>query len=297
MSYGTTVDALVSRVRRDVQITTRPTIGVLASSISAGASTFTINESVSAGAGSVAAIGTELFYITSASDQTFTVIGGFEGTTEAAHTAGDIVEFDPRLPKASLVDFAEEEIRSWGTRLFAIGNDTIDIGPTERSYELSTNDDVLFLLDVRGIPEGRTNRWHGDSWPRIKAQLIRDVPTSFFASGKAIQLAEYPDVVQMHVNYAAGFVFSDFDLEADLVNDCGLEPQWLEVVEAGVKWRLLTSGLLTRANWQQAGMSRDAEEVTVLDVIRSTDMARSVRDRLLAEASNELYGRWPIGGY
>lgn len=292
MTLGTTVDDLVTRVRRDAQMTLRPTYATLASSYTAGGASLVLNEDIDIGAGSILAVDVELFYVTSASGSTVNVIGGFEGTTPANHDADSFVEVDPRLPKASLVDFAQNEVTSWASQLFHVDQVDVPVSNAELTYNLDTGSDtVLFFLEVRGTPSATTLL---DRHSYVKARLLRDVPTSTFAAGQAIQLYTYPSASSLRVVYATPFDLSPFTLTTDLVTSCHLTPGQVDVLEAGVRWRMLTAGLAPRTNWAAAGMSRDAEEVTVIDVMRASDMARAIRDRLLTEQALELTRQWPF---
>lgn len=290
---ATTVDAVISRVRRDAQLTLRPVVATLNASISAGATTFVTSEDVQVGAGSIAALDTELFYIASRSERTFTVIGGYEGTTEAAHTAGTFIEFDPRLPKVTLLAMAEHELNAWGGRLFRVSSTDVAVTNAERTYDLGVNDPVVFLLDVRGRPAGTTLTWNGDAWPKVTARLLRDMPTTDFASGRAIQLPTFPNVSSLHVVYATPFDLNPFELTTDLVEECGLTRGQIDVLEAGLRWRMLSAGLVPRTNWQAAGMSRDSEEVQTSDLARVTALAKELRDTRLANEAMELERQWP----
>lgn len=291
MAFGATVDALVSRVRRDAQLTLRPTIATLASAYTAGGATLTINEAIEIGPGSVVAVDAELFYVTSRSGSTLNVLGAFEGTTAADHAGAAFVEVDPRIPKASLLDMAEHEIESWGSELFHVEQAEVAVNKNDLTYEWVETNNVLFVLDAWGTPSANTLI---DRQARIPVRFLRDVSTVDYPSGKAIQLSALPTVSSIHVVYATPFDLDPFTLATDLVSSCHLTRGQIDVLEAGLRWRLLTSGLVPRTNWQAAGMSRDSEEVTALDVIRSIDMARAVRDRLLAHQALELTSQWPM---
>lgn len=293
MTLSTTVDGLVSRVRRDAQATLRPTILTLATDYTAGGTALSVDETTEVGTGSILSIDTELFYVTSRSETTYTVKGAFDGTTAANHSADTLIEVDPRIPKVSLVDFANHEINSWGSELFRVLVADVEVNKGERTYEFDTTDTVLFLLDVRGKPSGANLTWNADAWPRVKTELLRDVPVADFASGKALQLFTFPDVSSLHVVYATPFDLSPFTLTTDLISDVGLTQGQIDVLEAGLRWRLLASGLIPRTNWQAAGMSRDAEEVTAMDVARVAEAARVVRDRRLSDEALELQRQWP----
>jgi hypothetical protein len=295
MSFGVTLDDVVSRVRRDWQATLRPTVFAVSANYTAGDDTLFLDGDLTGLTdGSIAAVGTNMLYITSTSASSITVIPGWEGSPTSNATAGDLCEIDPRIPKLSLVEWAEQEIDSWGSQLWRAVTVELDVANSARIYDLDATD-VIFLLDVRGRPVGSSGTWLGGSWPKMRGQLIREAPVADFASGLAIQFETFPaGTSAARVVYATPFDLDPFTLTTDLVADCGLARSHIDVLEAGLKHRLLDSGLVTRTDWQGAGMSRDSEEVTSVDIVRAADMARSRRDRRLAEEALELRRTWGL---
>lgn len=298
MAYGTTLDGVISRVRRQWQATLRPTIFTLSAAYTAGGDTFNLNgDTTNIGDGSIAELGTALYYITAVSTGSITVAPGWEGTTSVDGTVGDFVEIDPRIPRSTLADMAEAEIRSWASQLWRVDSVDVEVSGQERAYDLGTNDEVIWLLAARLQPTGTSGTWAGDSWPKAEARLLRSMPTADFASGQAVQLETLPvQATTMRVWYAKPFDLSTFTSATDLVDDCGLSAAHLDVLDAGLRWRLLSSGLVTRTDWQAAGMARNADEVNPTDILRAVDMARAMRDRRLADEALELRRQWGIGG-
>lgn len=299
MAYGTLLGDVISRVRRQHQVTLRPVVFTLAAGYTAGGTTLNLNGDTSAiGDGSIIEVGTSLYYVTAVSSGTVTVIPDWEGATSADASEGDFAEVDPRIPRSSLADMAEAEIRSWDSQLWQVASATVSVVASERTYNLDTGGaEVIWLLGARLQPVSSTGQWAGDSWPKAKAQLLRSMPTADFAAGQAVQLETYPGrATTMRVFYATPFDLSPFTLSTDLVTDCGLNQAQLDVLDAGLRWRLLTSGLVTRTDTQSAGMSRNDEAVNPTDIIRASQMALSLRDRRLADEALELRRQWGIGG-
>lgn len=305
MTYSTTLGGVLNRVRRQWQATLRPTVFTLSAPYTAGGSEINLNGDTSQiGEGSIAEVGTSLYYITATTSSGITVLPNWEGATSENAAEGDFAEIDPRIPRSTLADMAEAEIRSWAGQLWRVAHLDLDVTQNERTYELDTTDDVVFLLEQRLEPFGTNiqvsqgpwlwgQSWAGDTWAKAKAKLLRDANTTAFPSGKAIQLETLPTKsTTLHVVYATPFDLSPFTLSTDLVATCGLTVGQIDVLDAGLRHRLLSSGLITRTDWQSAGMSRDSEEVNPLDIIRATDMARAMRDRRLAEEALELRRQW-----
>lgn len=296
MSYSTTVDATIERVRRDANLGSYGPIYTLVDDVAPGATQLLLDQPIMhISKGSTLAVDTEMYRVTDVlSDSSLvSVLPGVWGTTTAAHTTGTLVEQDPRLPKSSLLDWAEHEIRSWNKILFRIVTVPVVASRTERTYELPV-EDIDYILDVRQEPEGITvdgfgGSWSGDRWPHVEARLLRNQEPADFASGFALQLNTHPrHAGRLLVTYAAPFDLSTFVLATDLVADVGLRHQWFDILENGLRWRALSASMVTRSDWRATGMSRDAEEVTLLDLTRATDMARSQRDRRLNEEAVNL---------
>lgn len=299
MTYSTDLDGVISRVRRQWQATLRPTVFTLSGAYTADDDTLSLNGDLAdIGEGSIVEVGISLYYVNAVGSSALTVFPNWEGATSANASAGDFAEVDPRIPRSTLADMAEAEIRSWGSQLWRVA--AVDVGVTTsgRVYDLDTGgDEVLYLLGARLQPTGTSGTWSGDSWPKTEARLLRSMATADFASGQAVQLENLATrATTMRVFYATPFDLSTFTLATDLIADCGLTPGQLDVLDAGLRWRLLSSGLVTRTDWQGAGMSRDSEEVNPTDILRATDMARAMRDRRLSDEALELRRQWSIGG-
>lgn len=306
MPVSTTIGGLLDRVKRDASLGVYGPIYTLKTSIVAGDSTLEVNEATEhITVGSTLSINLELIRVTAVSPGTsvLTIARGVGGSTAASHTAGDLIEVDPRLPLVALHEWAEHELLSWRKQLFRV--DAVDVPATrlERTYPLTPNDsaEVDFLLDVRQQPNGSgaafddyNRTWTGDSWPRVEARLLREMPLGDFASGYAIQLTHYPRFsTNLRVIYATAFDLSAFALTDNLITDVGLEPSHLDVLEQGLRWRALQAGIIPRTDWQATGVLRDSEQVSLLDVVRAVDMARSLRDRRFNDEAMILRSRFP----
>jgi hypothetical protein len=305
MALGTTVDDLLNRVRRDAVLGLHGPVYSLASNFTVGDGAIVLNEDpMHMGPGSIVALEAQLFYVTAvdSGSKTLSVIEGYLGSTPANVATPNIVEVDPRFPKAALIDYACQEINSWSGELWRTTAIDLDGNVRNRSYDLTgVTGGVLFLLDVRRMPEGvpvddffRLS-WIGDSWPHMAGRLVRNMDTGEFASGFSLQLTQAPRVnATLRVVLAQPFVLDPFELTTDLVDDVGLEASWLDILEFGVRWRALSALTTGRVDWRTAGMAREAEEVTPLDMVRVTGMARDMRQLRLAQEGLALRGRYPF---
>lgn len=297
MAFATTVDALVERVRRDALLASRGAVYTLGQAYTAGGTTVTLNETPThIGQGSILAIGYELFYVVSVSAGTkqVTVIGAFHGSTAADHDAGAIVEVDARFPKAALIDYAEQEIRSWGKALWRVTSADLEVDQGTRTYDLGITGDIHYVLDVRVKPVDSDNAWTRDAWVRAQVRLLRGMSVSEFASGVAIQFTQAPARdTTVRVTVAQPLDLSPFTSSTDLVTDVGCKAEWLDIVEMGTRYRAMAATVVGRSDWRTGNMTRSAEEVSTFDVMRATQQAQSMRDVRLAHEATQLRAEWP----
>lgn len=303
MTLSTTADALVERVRRDALLGLYGPLYTLASSYTAGGTSIVLNESPEhMTQGSLVAVDYELFHVQSVnvSGMALTVLPGFLGSVQANHAANALLEVDPRFPKGALLDYAEHEIRSWTGELWRETSINLPVVRTERTYDLAgVTGDVYFLLDVRQMPEGTSfddvsASWNRDAWPHVEARLLRGMSTSEFASGFALQLLNVPRfATTLRVTVAQPFDLTTFTASTDLLATVGLRANWLDILEMGMRYRALATSTTARTDWRAAGMARDSEEVSALDLLRVSGMARDMRTMRLKHEGLELRARYP----
>lgn len=301
MAYGTTVDALIERVRRDSLLGSRGPLYTVSVDPGINDTALEINEAPDGvGPGSLIGIDAELLYVQSVNAplKTLTVIRAYMGSTATAHDVGTIIEVDPRFPKAALIDYAENEIKSWGQQLWRTQFAEVEVTPNQRAYNLTGADGVIyFLLDVRMAPAGTTelsSPWSSNAWPHADARLLRQSDPDPFVSTYGLQLLNHPTHAGIAlVAYAQPLDVTTFDLATDLQGNVGLRPEWIEIVELGCRKRALGSSGVSRTDWRAGGMARAAEQATVFDLLRTTQMAESERQRLFADAATNLRAEWP----
>lgn len=303
MTLATTVDALLDRVRRDALLGLRGPVYTVGASYTASATSLVLNETPEhLGVGSLVSVDAELFFVRAVDvgSKTLTVIPGYFGSTQANHSLNAVVEVDPRVPKAALIDHAYQEILSWADELWRVSTLSPAVSTREATYDLgAVTGDIYFLLDVRASPLTATMAtswfsWSDDRWPHVNARLLREMPSPDFTGGFGLQLIDFPrNAASLRVAIAQPFVTSTFDLTTDLVATVGLETSYLDILEFGVRARALASLTTARVDWRAAGMSRDAEEVTPLDMIRTSGMARDMRLMRLKTEGLALRARWP----
>lgn len=289
-----TVDALCDRVRRAIGATTEGPVFTLKNDIDPGTTALKLNEDlVGVGTGSVLAIDAELFYVVGieAAISGVTVISGYHGTTETPHFTGTIAEISPRFSKAVLLDAVEAELREWEPTLFREVTTTITTSPSSSVYDLTGAGDTgcYRLLRAHGRKQGSTR------FSRFAAELIPAAETSEFPSSFAVQFDVAMPSTTVRVTYGAPFeLTTPLTLLSDLINDVGVDETWMSALEAGVAHRAILADLAARSDWRAQGFHRDAEESTVIDLMRTADMLRSTRDRRVSTAAMRLNDRWAM---
>jgi len=297
----TTVEGTINRLKRDVSLGSRGPVYTLASQHVTGETTIHLNEvPAMAGPGSIATMGITDYYILDADQigKTLNVIPAFHGTPDETHDPPMVVYIDDSAPASSLIDFMDKEIRSWQDKLWRVATLPITSSKTQRIYDFPVaNADVKQLLEVRRASPGiawLNWAWDDDRTPRVKAKLLRTVDIAAHPTGLALQVETHPPDGTLYAAYATPFDLSPFDLTTDLVTNVGLDADWVSILEAGVRARLLSASIASRADWRAGGHTRKAEEVTLLDVVRAAQVAMADRDMALNNAANTLRGRWPF---
>lgn len=299
--FDTTVEALIERVKRDVSLGSRGPVFTLASQHAQGATTVHVNETPEfGGTGSVLSMSTSSYYVQSADTvaKTFTVIPGYHGTEDETHDPPMVVYMDDLFPGGAIKDHAIKEIMSWRSHLWRVRTKDLTVGPTQMTYDLDLGtDEIIYLLDVRRQPTGSTSwagfEWNNDRWPRVPSRLMRNADPVTFPSGLALRLKHHVPPTQLRIAYATKFVLDPFTAATDLVADVGLQEDWIDILEAGIRRRALAGHVVSRADWRTGGHVRNAEEVSVMDVVRATTEARNEALIGLSAAAAVLRGQWP----
>jgi hypothetical protein len=297
----TTVEFMIERVKRDSSLASRGPVFTLAAQHVADTTTVQVNEDPNfGGPGSVLSMGVCSYYVQEAdsTNKTFTVIPSYHGTTDETLDPPQVVYVDDPFPGGAIKDHAMKEILSWRDRLWRVETLDLDVGETNHIYDFDTSgNEVIFLLEVRHQPASRPSwwgfSWANDRWPRMPARLLRNMPVADFPSGQAIQFESRPFNAATRIAYATPFDLSAFTTTTDLVATVGLRDDWLDILEYGIRARLMSTNAISRTDWRSGGHVRRAEEVTLMDVVRAADQARVERERHLASAANMLRGEWP----
>jgi len=288
----TTAGQLIDRVTSELLAGTVEERNKLASSIDASATTLTFTYPLQGiREGSVFEIGTEQFYVwtSNTSAKTVVVQRGFNGTTASSHTAETIATVAPRFPRSQVLNQLNADLADLSSPLnglFRVRTLDISYNGSDRMVNLTGVTDMLDLHDVR-------YRYLSDDYPVIRnVRLLRDMPTTDFASGYALAIDDYLRAGTLRVVYKAPY--GSFAAESDTVADVGGSQYLDDLLTVGAQMRLVAPREIKRNFTESQGDTRRAEEVPSGSVANSMiQLQRLRRDRIQAEAAR-LNRQYPI---
>lgn len=263
---GPTID----RIRRQLDASVRLETNVLAVNCDASESpiTLTYDLSPSTRTGSILNIGLELMRVISVNtgSKECTVLRGWVDSEGAAHTLGDEVLINPRFSRWDILQAIIAEVESWAPDLFKAVSYQTTVTDDDESFELSAEHaDALGVIALH-------RQWTEDadvtSWPTLPYRLLRGTVGTWSGastSGLRVRVLPQDNTLRngtVHVVLAKPFdLHTDPPTEAsDLIDDYGLDQSLLELVELGVKMRLVGDQEIGRSARGQQDEPRRSEE-------------------------------------
>ena len=288
----TTAGELIDRVTSELLAGTVEERNKLASSVDASATTLTFTYALSGlREGTVFEIGTEQFYVwtSNTSAKTVVVERGFNGTTAAAHATNAIATVNPRFPRARTLNQLNADLADLSSPLnglFRVLTVDIAYNGNDRMVNLTGVTDMIDLYDVR-------LRYLNDDYPVIRSvRLLRDMPTTDFASGFALAFDAPVRPGTLRVSYKAPY--GSFTSESDTLTSVGGSTYLDDLLVLGAQMRLVAPREIKRNFTESQGDTRRAEEVPAGAVANSMlQLQRVRRDRVQAEAAR-LNRQYPI---
>lgn len=236
-------------------------------------------------------IGTELFYVWEAntSNKTLTVERGYGGTTATSHTAGSIITVNPRFPRHHVLTGLNSDLADLSSPmngLFQVKTVDISYNGSDRMVNLTNVTSIIDLHDVR-------YRFLTDDYPIIRnVRLLRDMPTSDFASGFALAFDSYVRSGTVRVIYKAPY--TPFASESTTVSSIGASSEIEDLLVLGTQIRLMAGREVKRNFTESQGDTRRGDEVPAGAVGNSiNNLLRLRRDRITAEAAR-LNRQYPL---
>ena len=288
----TSVENTVERIRRQLASTVRLEISTLGSSLTTTTNPVTLSYDLpnSLRAGSVLAIGTELMRVISVSTaaKEATVIRGWQDTDAQAHDIGDEVQINPRFTFADIYDAMIQEIDSWAPDIFKVEDDVFATTDATAGVEIPADQaDILGVISVN-------RNWTDDAsvvWPDTGFTLYRGRSSSLTpdtGSGLVVRFTRnlgFAETGNVYIQYANPYDTSLLTFDGDFVTDLGMVPNQLEIVELGVKYRVLADDETGRSARGPQDEPRRAEEVQSGDVLT---LAQTVLQRYNTRKAQEV---------
>lgn len=287
----TTCSDLIEKVNRRLVPAQRAQVLQLTNAYTSGASTMTLSDPSSGNAlsaatpGTILAIDLELFLVLGATGSTFTVQGGYNGSTPANHAQNALVYVNPKFSRFDILNALNEDLddlTSPDNGLFQVKTVDITYNPVFVGYDLAgVAADFIDVLEIRfktALP--------AQYWPPVKRwEVHRNMTDSMFPSGTALFVRDggWPGL-PMHVLYKARYA-SFVNLTDDAQTVCGLSYTARELPWLGAAISLV-AGREVKRNFTEAQPDpRKAQEVPPGAVMASTNgLLRLRNQRIMAEA-------------
>lgn len=236
-------------------------------------------------------VGDELMYVwqVNPSAKQLTVERGYGGSTATTHTNGTVTVTNPRFPRHRVLTHLNSELADLSSPvngLFQMKTVDIAYNGSDRMVNLTNVTDIIDLYDVR-------YRYLNDDYPIVRnVRLLRDMPTSDFASGYALALDTFVRAGTLRVLYKAPY--GSFTSSGSTVADVGGSDTLDDVLVYGAQIRLMAGREVKRNFTESQGDTRRAEEVPAGAVANSMlQLQRMRRDRVTAEAAR-LNRQYPV---
>jgi hypothetical protein len=238
---------------------------------------------------SIVQVGDELMYVwqVNASAKQLTVERGYGGSTASTHTAGTITVTNPRFPRWQVLNHLNSELLDLSSPvhgLFQVKTLDLAYNGSDRMINLTGVTGIIDLFDVR-------YRYLNDDYPIVRnVRLLRDMPTSDFASGYALALDTFVRAGTLRVIYKAEY--DTFTSSASTVASVGGSDTLDDLLVLGAQIRLMSSREIKRNFTESQGDTRRAEEVPAGAIANSMlQLQRMRRDRIVSEAArlNRMY--------
>jgi len=213
--------------------------------------------------------------------KTLTVERGFGGTTAATHADGAIVVVSPKFPRWQILQALNDELADLSSPmngLFQMKTVDISYNGSDRQIDLTGITSMIDVYDVRW-------RYLSDDYPVVRRyRLMRDMPTSDFASGYVLSLDE--PVMSSTIRVIYKDKYTPFSTEASTLASTGASSELADLLVLGAQIRLLASREVKRNFIESQGDTRRADEVPAGAMNASvTNLLRLRRDRITAEAA------------
>lgn len=294
------VTTMIERIRRQLSSTVRLEVNQLGASISLIDSTVTLAHDLadSLREGAMLSIGSELFRVmgVNVAAKEVTVIRGWQDTEPELHPLGAEVLINPRFTRFAIFDAILQEIESWDPDLFRVVYVTLDSTDETQTVQLpALYADAIGVITVRANETARQS----SSWPTRDFKLQRggtDHP-EIGDTGLIIRLIEnngFGREGKLHIQLAIPFDTSLITEASNLTADAGVHSSLLELIELGVKARLLADVESNRSQRLAQDEPRRAEEVPPNAAMSVSEAFMQRHARRRSNEVSRLRTRYPL---
>ncbi len=294
----TKVSSAVQRVKRQLASSFRYEVNVLLSDVSYSATTVSFKYELPASVitGAVISLANEEMRVMTVDrvGRSVEVLRGWNDSLPINHLADEEIHVNPRFSGLDIYEALIDEVTSWGPDLYRTVARQESVADGQQTVNLPvTWKDIYGLVDVR-------RNWSYDSstsWARVEGRLQRGVPGSWTdgpRSGVLFRL--FPPVYtgSLYFVAAAPLAVDSISWYSDLVDDIGLKPSMLDVLDMGIKWRLLGDSEAGRSARVAQDMPRRAEEVPPRSASDEASRLYPLYVRRKAEEIDRLRWQYPL---
>lgn len=290
-----TVANTIERIRRQLDSTVRLEVNTLGATLTTSTNPVTLSYDLgrSIRSGSILSVGRELMRVISVdiAAKECTVIRGWQDSDAEAHAIGDEVLINPRWTRLDIYDGIIQEIDSWDPDIFKIEDQAVTVAENAKGFEVdSDHADAIGVISVR-------RNWTEDEsvvWPDFPFDLHRGRSASLTpteGTGLFIRFTgsggRAPAAGTVVARFAVPYVSGDITAEStDLISDVGLTNSLLELVELGVKARLIMDDETPRSARLVQDEPRIAEETPPGAAM---SLAQSILQRYERRRNLEIY--------
>lgn len=231
--------------------------------------------------------------------RTATVLRAWQDSTLTAIADGAELMINARFTLNAIVEAMRDEVNSWGPDLYKAHGAAVVTTAGADTVELpAAFAEALHVIEVRRQASAVTiGNETSTSWPVIPVRVQRAPLGAWTAaptSGVLLRFVEPNPNTSIFVLAALPITLDDAAWTDDLIDDHGLERGMIEVLDLGVKWRLLVdaeSDVSSRSS--QDDPRRNAETPPGQAVTLSTAVRR-LYTRRRAEEAGKLRGKYPV---
>lgn len=303
-----TLGSMIAQVLRRVQPGQQVPSLALSGNFTSGSTTMTVSDPSgeilsNLRPETIIAVDLELFYVQNISGPTVTVVPGYLGSTEAAHTSGALVYLNPRFSAFDIQEAINDDLNdlcSPENGLYAVNSIELSYNPATIGYDLTPSGGpaVTGLIDILSVQQKQPypiGYWV--PWPRNTWTLTAQADTTAFPSGYALRLNRggYPGM-PFRITYKSQFQ-PFVNMTDDATTVAGLASFMYDLPPLGAMVALVAPREVKRNQIDSAPDSRRATEVPPGAVMNSVAQVLALRQRRINACHaqlEQLYARQSV---